>query len=120
MLPTTQSKQERSPRDIARITGVLWIITFVTSIPALLLYGPLLNDTNFILGSGGGDVRIFTGAPLELLLIAANIGTAVVPYSIYKRYHERLALGFVAARIAECAFIAVGIVSVLAIMTLRQ
>jgi hypothetical protein len=116
----TQPKKERSPRDIARITGVLWIITFITSIPALLLYGPLLDNPNFILGAGGGDARIFTGATLELLLIAANIGTAVVPYSIYKRYNERLALGFVAARIAECAFIAVGIVSVLAIMTLRQ
>jgi hypothetical protein len=110
---------ERSPRDIARFAGILWIITFVTSIPAMLLYDPLLNDPNFILG-GGGDARIFTAATLELLLIIANIGTAVVPYAIFKRYNERLALGFVAARVIECVFIAVGIVSVLAIMTLRQ
>lgn len=120
MLPMTQSKKERSPRDIARITGVLWTITFITGISAVLLYGPLLDDPNFILGAGGSDARIFTGATLELLLIAANIGTAVVPYTIFKRYNERLALGFVTARIAECAFIAVGIISVLAIVTLRQ
>ena len=107
-------------RKLARITGVLWIITFITSIPAVLLYDPLLNDPDFILGAGGGDTRIFIGATLELLLIIANIGTAVVPYALFKRYNERLALGFVTARIAECGFIAVGIVSVLAIMTLRQ
>ena len=107
-------------RRLARITGVLWIVTFVTSIPAVLLYDPLLHDPNFVLGAGGGDSRIFIGAALELVLIVANIGTAVVPYSIFKRHSERLALGFVASRVVECGFIAVGIVSVLAIMTLRQ
>jgi Domain of unknown function (DUF4386) len=111
---------EMPPRKLARITGLLWIITFITSIPAVLLYDPLLNDPDFILGAGGGDARIFVGATLELLLIIANIGTAVVPYALFKRYNEGLALGYVTARIAECVFIAVGIVSVLAIMTLRQ
>ena len=108
------------PRRLATITGLLWIATFVTSIPAVLLYDPLLNNENFILGAGGGDTRIFVGATLELLLIIANIGTAVVPYALFKRYNEKLAVGFVTARLVECGFIAVGIVSVLAIMTLRQ
>jgi hypothetical protein len=111
---------EMSLRRLARITGVLWIITFLTSIPAVLLYDPLLNNENFILGAGGGDTRIYIGATLELLLIIANIGTAVVPFALFRRYNERLAIGFVTARIVECAFIAVGIVSVLAIMTLRD
>ena len=60
------------------------------------------------------------GAFLELLLIIANIGTAVVLFPILKRQNEGLALGYVTARIVECAFIAVGILSVLAIVTLRQ
>ena len=107
-------------RKLATITGLLWIATFITSIPAVLLYDPLLNDPNFILGAGGGDTRIFIGATLELLLIIANIGTAVVPFALFRRYNERLAIGFVTARLVECGFIAVGIVSVLAIMTLRQ
>ncbi len=111
---------EMPPRKLATITGLLWIATFVTSIPAVLLYDPLLNNENFILGAGGGDTRIFVGATLELLLIIANIGTAVVPYALFKRYNEKLAVGFVTARLVECGFIAVGIVSVLAIMTLRQ
>ena len=111
---------QMSTGKLGRITGLLWIATFITSIPALLLYDPLLNDKNFILGAGGGGARIYIGATLELLLIIANIGTAVLPYSLFKRYNERVALGFVTARIAECGFIAVGIVSVLAIMTLRD
>src|SRR3954462_14344945 len=108
------------PRKLATITGVLWIITFITSISAVLLYDPLLNDPAFILGAGGGDARIFIGATLELLLIIANIATSVLPFTLFKRYSERLALGYVPARLTECGFIAVGIVSVLAYMTLRQ
>ena len=60
------------------------------------------------------------GAFLELLLIIANIGTAVVLYPVVKRVNEILALGFVAARVVECVFIAVGILSVLTLVTLRQ
>jgi hypothetical protein len=106
-------------RKLAAITGVLWIITFITSIPAVLLYDPVLNDPNFILGAGD-ETRVYVGATLELLLIIANIGTAVVPYALFRRYNERLALGYVTARVMECVFIAVGIVSLLAVTTLRN
>jgi Domain of unknown function (DUF4386) len=111
--PTEQQQR------IARITGVLWILTFITSISAYLLYDPVLDDTGFVTGTGS-ETRVLVGAFLELLLIIANIGTAVVPYSIYKRQSEPLALGFVAARIMECTFILVGILSMLALVTLRQ
>jgi hypothetical protein len=57
---------------------------------------------------------------LEVLLIIANIGTAVVLFPILKRQNETLALGYVTARLAESTFIAIGIVSLLAVVTLRQ
>jgi hypothetical protein len=107
------------PQTIARVTGVLFLITFVTAIPALLLFDPVLHDPGYIAGPGA-DSRIFLGATLELLLIIANIGTALALFPILKRQDESLALGYVAARIVECVFIAVGILSVLAVVTLRQ
>jgi hypothetical protein len=60
------------------------------------------------------------GALLEVLLIIANVGTAVVLFPILKRQNEGLALGYVGARLVECTFIAVGVVSLLAVLTLRQ
>jgi hypothetical protein len=57
---------------------------------------------------------------LELILIIANIGTAVALFPILKRQNESLALGYVTARVVECAFIAVGILSLLSVVTLRQ
>jgi hypothetical protein len=107
-------------RRTAFVAGVLFIITFVTSIPAaLVLYAPVLDHANYIVGAGA-DARVALGAFLELLLIIANIGTAVVLFPILKRQNEGLALGYVTARIVESAFIAVGVLSVLAVVTLRQ
>jgi hypothetical protein len=80
---------------------------------------PVLNDPGYIVG-GGADTRVFLGASLELLLIIANIGTALALFPVLKRQSEGLALGYVTARVFECTFIAVGIISLLAVVTLRQ
>src|SRR5919199_1849136 len=108
------------PQTIARAFGVLYLITFLTSIPAFFFYGPVLNDPRYVLGGGSGDTSVAFGALLELLLIVANIGTAVVPYPIFRRQNEILALGYVTARIVECTFILVGLLSLLTVVTLRQ
>jgi len=104
----------------ARWFGVLYLITFVTSIPAALLYRPVLDDPVSYIASAGHDKRILLGAFLELLLIIANIGTAVVIVPIMWRRYKELSIGYVTARLFECTFILVGIVSVLGIITLRN
>lgn len=109
-------------RRIATVTGWLWIITFVTSIPArFVFYKPVIDHGNYVTGAGtDAKTMIAIGAVLELILIIANIGTAVVPYAIHKRVNDAGALGFVTARVMECMFIAVGLTCMLAISTLRQ
>src|SRR3954463_1564327 len=104
----------------ARLFGVLFLITFVTSIPALALYQPVLDHPVGYIAGAGHDAQILFAALLELLLILANIGTAVVIFPIVRRKNEELALGYVTARVIECTFILVGIVSVLGIITLRN
>jgi hypothetical protein len=104
----------------ARVFGVLYLITFITSIAALALYQPVLDDPVGYIAGAGHDNRIFFGVLLELLLIIANIGTAVVIFPIVKRQSEELSLGYVTARIFESTFILVGIVAVLGIVTLQQ
>jgi hypothetical protein len=108
-----------STRKTALAVGVLFILTFITSIGAVIAYGPVLSDSNYITGAGA-DTRVFLGAFLELFLIITNIGCAIVLFPLLKRVNEGIALGYVAARLVECTFILVGILSVLAIVTLRQ
>jgi len=99
----------------------LYLITFVTSIPAIFVfYAPVLADPRYIVGGGAADTSVAFGAFLELILIIANIGTAVVPYPILRRQNQIPALGYVTARIVECTFILVGLLSLLTVVTLRQ
>jgi Domain of unknown function (DUF4386) len=108
-----------SMRKTALVAGGFYLITFVTSIPALALYGPVLNDPNYIVGPGA-DTRVLWGGLLEMVLALACIGTAVSLFPVVKRHNEAIALGFVAARGLEAATIVVGVVSLLSVVTLRQ
>jgi hypothetical protein len=113
---------EQSPRQRqrARIAGWLMALTFLTSIPAaLILYDPILNETDYILGSGD-DTRITLGALLEIFLMIGNVGTAVVMFPILRRYSETLSLSYVASRTIEATIIGVGAISLLSILTLRD
>jgi uncharacterized protein DUF4386 len=109
-------------RKIASLTGWLMVVTFVTSIPAyFILYAPVRDNPNYITGAGADPTAsVALGAVLELILIIANVGTAVVPYAVFKRYSEGLALGYVAARLVEAIFIAIGIISLLTFLFMRQ
>lgn len=107
-------------RRISLVAGVLFLITFITSIAAYALFQPVLDDPAGYIAGAGQDSRIHLGVSLELLLVMANIGTAVVLFPVLRRQSEALSLGFVTARIIESVFIAAGILSVLAIVSLRH
>ena len=104
----------------ARIFGVLFLMTFVTSIAALALFQPVLDDPVGYVSGGGKDNQIYLGDFLELLLIVSNVGPALFPYRVARRQNEALAIGYVAARIIESVFIAAGIIFVLGVVGLRH
>ncbi len=106
-------------RRTALYAGLWFIGTFVFSIPAFLLYDPVLNDADYIL-SAGSDTRIAFGAFLEILTAIANIATALVLFPILKRVSESVALGYVAVRIVEGTIIVVGLISLMSVVTLRE
>jgi Domain of unknown function (DUF4386) len=118
--PATVAEQTPQQRRTARIAGWLMASTFVTAIlAALILYTPVLDETDYILGSGE-DGRISFGALMEVFLMIGNVGTAVVMYPILKHLSQTLALSYVASRVIESMIIGVGAISLLAIVTLRE
>lgn len=109
------------PRKLAIAAGVLYLITHVTVIGAAILYDPILNDTNYITGSGSGpDTQVLVGAFFEVILAMAIVGTAVALFPVVKRHNEGVALGYMGLRTLEAGIIAVGVVPLLAVVTLRQ
>jgi hypothetical protein len=111
-----------STRGTASLTGWLFIVTFVASIPAyFILYAPVRDNPNLITGAGADPTAsVALGALLELVTIIANVGTAVVLFSILKRQSEAGAVAYVSARLVEGTFIAIGIISLLAFLLMRQ
>jgi hypothetical protein len=109
-----------SMRKTALVAGLLYLITFIAGIPpAAFLLGPVLDNPNYIVSSGA-DSQVLFGAFLDLVNALACIGTAVALYSVVKRQHEGVALGFVTTRMFEAAIIVIGVISILAVVTLRQ
>ena len=106
-------------RRTALVAGVFYLITIVASIPAVILLGPVLNDSHYVVGAGA-DSRVLWGCLLDVVNALACIGTAVTLFPVVKRQNEATALGFVAARVLEAAIILIGVVSLLALVNLRQ
>jgi hypothetical protein len=114
----------RVPMDFARkaalVAGIFYLVTFISSIPAaLILLPPVLDNPDYIV-SAGADTRVIWGCFLDVVNALAGIGTAVALFPVVKRQSEALALGFVTTRMLEAAVIMIGVVSLLAVVTLRQ
>ena len=107
-----------SLRKTAFVAGLLYLITYL-AIPTVVLYGPALDDPNFI-ASAGNSTGILWAAVLELIVAFAIVGTGVVLFPVLRRQNEGVALGFVTSRLFEAGVITVGILSLLSIVTLQQ
>ncbi|MGY1637057.1 DUF4386 domain-containing protein [Geodermatophilus sp. SYSU D00742] len=108
-----------SHRGSAVVAGVFFVVAAVTAVIALALYQPVLGDPGYVLGAGA-DTRVLWGGFLEVVLAASCIGTAVALYPVVRGQDEGVALGYVCGRLLEAALITVGIVAVLAVVTLRE
>jgi len=110
-------------RRTGRIFGWFFIGTFITSIPARLLFVSGLdtswNDTSFTPGAVT-DTSIELGAILEFGVIAFNVATAVVLYPLVKRWSATLGLGYVTARIMESVFIAIGLIAIITVVDVNE
>ena len=103
----------------AKMAASMYFISWVGSIAGLIFYGPVLKNSNYLTG-GASDKHIILGAMLEVICGFANIGCAVVLYPIVKRANESLALAYVALRTLESAVILVGVLPMLAVVSLRH
>jgi hypothetical protein len=105
-------------RKTALVGGILYLVTFLASIPAAILVLPAL-EPGFVTGTGPAQ-QVSFGLVLELVNVFACIGCAVALFSVIRREHEGLAVGYLATRTFEAVTITVGVLSLLALVTLRE
>jgi hypothetical protein len=108
-----------SPRKLAIAAGVCYLISDFPAFAAVILYAPILNNVNYIVSSGP-DTGVLAGAFCELIVAFAIVGTAVTLFPVVKKQNEAVAMGYVGLRTLEAGIIAIGVVSLVAVVTLRQ
>lgn len=99
-------------RRLAFVAGALYLLTVVTSIPALALKAPVLADPAT---AATGATALQWAAALEMVLALACIGTAVALFPVVRRVDEATALGFVGSRTLEAAIIVMGVLAMLSV-----
>jgi hypothetical protein len=109
-----------STRRHAAIVGVLYILATVTALLALPLYAPLLTGPEYLVNGAAASSQVLLGAVMELVLVGSAVGTAVGLFPFVRKVNESLALGYLFFRVIEAVVIAVGVVAVLALLTLSQ
>jgi hypothetical protein len=105
-------------RKTALAGGILYLLTFLGSIPAAILVAPAI-DPNYVAGTGA-DTQVAFGLVLELVNVISCFGCAIALFSVVRRVHEGLAVGYLATRLFEAATITIGVVALLSVITLRQ
>ncbi|WP_409300676.1 DUF4386 domain-containing protein [Peribacillus sp. SCS-155] len=109
-----------SNKKAEKVVGVLFILAAVTAIAGLILYDPILNGTDYLMDGSKHANQVILGALMELLLVVSAIGTATAMFPILRKYNETIALWHLCFRFLEAVIIAIGVISVLSLVTLSR
>lgn len=94
----------------ARAAAGLFLITWVTSVAAVPLYGGSAFGTDALLA---GRTSVLAAGLLEVVLAAAVVGTAIALYPLLRPFSPAVAAGYLALRTLEAAVILSGVVAIL-------
>jgi hypothetical protein len=115
----TKGDAMSSMRKTAFVAGILYLLTFISSIPAVFLQAPVLDDPSFITSSASAEL-VRLGALFDIVNSLTAIGTALALYAVIRRQSQSFAIGFVSSRLFEATILMIGVVSILSIVTLQQ
>jgi hypothetical protein len=100
-----------NPRLLARLAALLFLVTWVTSLAAVPLYGGSAFDATAPLAD---RTSVLAGALLEVVLAVAVVGTSLALYPLLRPHGPGAAVGYVALRTLEASVILVGVVAIAA------
>ncbi len=98
------------PDRLARGAAALFVVTWVTSVAAVPLYGGSSFDAGAALA---GRSSVLLASLLEVVLAVAVVGTALALYPLLRPHGRGAALSYVALRTLEATVILTGVVAIL-------
>lgn len=94
-------------RTTARIVGIVYLLGFVVGIAGEMMIQSVIGVPNHLATVTTGSLTLAIGAVLWLMAVIGDAAHGVLMFPILKPHGERLAIGYLAARILDAAFIAV-------------
>ena len=108
------TKEEMNPyRTTAIIVGVVYLAGFVVGIGGEILIQPILGAPDRLSTISANSMTIAIGAILWLMAVVGDAAHGVLMFPILKQHNERIAVGYLAARIVDAIFIAIMVLFIL-------
>ena len=107
-------------RSAARVAGILFIAATVAFSLSVVVLEPVLGADDYLAAVSANGRRVGAGTLLELINHIAVVGIAVVVFPVLRRFSERIAVGYVAARSIESVLFAVGTMHLVALAGLSH
>jgi uncharacterized membrane protein len=102
------SKEEMNKfRTTARVVGVVYLMGFVVGIGGNILIQSNISGPNHLSTVFANSLMVAIGAVLWLMAVIGDVAHGVLMYPVLKQRSERMAVGYLAARIVDAIFIAV-------------
>ena len=100
-------------RMTAIVVGVVYLVGFVVGIGGEMLFTSVLGAPNYLATLSANSLTVAIGAVLWLLAVIGDAAHGVLMFPILKPHGERLAVGYLAARIMDALFIAIMVIFIL-------
>ena len=107
-------------RRTAILVGALFLISYVGVFAGYALLEPVIDAPDYLSQIHLNKSLVMGGVLLELVNGIAVLGVAVILYPLLKKYHEGIALGYVAFRVLECGMQVAMDMGPLSLLTLSQ
>jgi hypothetical protein len=105
-------------RTTATVVGVVYLAGFVVGIVGIGLIQSVLGAPNHLATVSAKSMTLAIAAILWLMAVVGDAGHGVLMFPVLKQHSERMAIGYLAARIVDAFFIAVMVLFVLIQMPL--
>jgi hypothetical protein len=93
--------------------GVVYLAGFVVGIGGIMLIQSVLGAPDHLSSVFANGTLLAAGAILWLLAVAGDAAHGILMFPILKRHSERMAVGYLAARVIDAIFIAIMVLFIL-------
>lgn len=100
-------------RTTASVVGAVYLAGFVVGIGGDVLIQSILGAPNYLATISANSMTVIIGALLWLMAVVGDAAHGVLMFPVLKPHNERIAVGYLAARIMDALFIAIMVLFVL-------